>query len=499
MPFITVPIVIVYFLAIMVIGAKAATFIKNADDYMLAGRNLGFFAFMILIIGTVMSGMTVLGSSGLAFVTGWPSMWEPIFVCLSVPVLMIIFGAKMHRISRQHGYRTVQDYFAHRFQSPRVIKIISGIAGVVISFIYLIGQLNAITIVLSWLFNIPSIYALLVGTIVVAFYVMLGGLYAVAYTSLIQGLTLLIGCVVFVPFILQAAGGLTYINERLAAFNPNLVALAYPQIHPPALPQTEFLTPVYLVSFFFLLAFGLAVAPHTLNNVLAAKKNSYYKWAPLAAFIAYIIAFYMIKFAGFAANSMALDGVLTVLKADYAIIAATEYSLSSTMWSFFAVLILSAVMSTTDRLLLTIGTLFSWDVYKPLLNPNMPDQSIQKISRLAILVASVFAFILAIKPPELLAFLIWMGIGLMLATYCVPLLAGLYWKRATRQGAIASMVVGLITAVVAGYIHQYVYILPVHFSFVAFIASAITMVVVSLLTPKPSEEIIKETATGISI
>jgi SSS family solute:Na+ symporter len=253
------------------------------------------------------------------------------------------------------------------------------------------------------------------------------------------------------------------------------------------------------VSFFFLLAFGLAVAPHTLNNVLAAKKNSYYKWAPLAAFIAYIIAFYMIKFAGFAANSMALDGVLTVLKADYAIIAATEYSLSSTMWSFFAVLILSAVMSTTDRLLLTIGTLFSWDVYKPLLNPNMPDQSIQKISRLAILVASVFAFILAIKPPELLAFLIWMGIGLMLATYCVPLLAGLYWKRATRQGAIASMVVGLITAVVAGYIHQYVYILPVHFSFVAFIASAITMVVVSLLTPKPSEEIIKETATGISI
>lgn len=499
MTVITVVTVVAYFVLVLTIGAKAASFIKNADDYMIAGGNLGFLAFMILIVGTVMSGMTVLGASGLAFVSGWPSMWEPIFVCLSVPILMIVFGAKMHRISKKHGYRTVQDYLAHRYQSPKVVRGIAGIAGIVMSFIYLVGQLNAITIVLAWLFKLSDIYALLLGTVVISIYVMLGGLYAIAYTALIQGLTLLLGSVVIVPFVLRAAGGFTYINQRLAEINPNLVALAYPQVHPPVLPKVEFLTPLYLVSFFFLLAFGLAAAPHALNNILAAKKNSYYKWAPLTAFVIYIVAFYFIKFAGLSARVMVADGVLEVPKPDYAIIAAIEHSLSPFAWSVFAVIVLSAVMSTTDRLLLTIGTLFSWDVYKNLIKPDLSDRSVQRISRLAVLIASALAFLLAIKPPELLAFLIWMGIGLMLATYCVPLLAGLYWKRANREGAIASMIVGLVVAVIAGYIHQYVAILPVHFSFIAFVASAIAMIVVSLLTPKPSEQTLQETATGLNL
>lgn len=499
MTVITVVTVVAYFVLMLFIGAKAGTFIKNADDYMNAGGNLGFFVFMILIIGTVMSGMTVLGSSGLAFVAGWPSMWEPIFVCFSLPILMIVFGTKIHRISKKHGYRTVQDYLAHRFQSPKVVRGIAGVVGVVMSFIYLVGQLNAITIVLAWLFKLPNIYALLLGTVVVAIYVMLGGLYAIAYTALIQGLTLLFGSVVIVPFVLKAAGGFTYINQRLAEIDPNLVALAYPQVHPPAVPNAEFLTPLYLVSFFFLLAFGLAAAPHALNNILSARKNSYYKWAPVLAFLIYIVAFYFIKFAGLAARVMVADGVLEVPRPDFAIIAGIEHSLSPFVWSIFAVVVLSAVMSTTDRLLLTIGALFSWDVYKNLVKPDLSDQSVQRMSKLAVVVASALAFFLAIKPPELLAFLIWMGIGLMLATYCVPLLAGLYWKRATKEGAIASMIVGLVVAILAGYIHQYVTILPVHFSFIAFVASAITMVVVSLMTPKPSEEVIQETATGFNM
>jgi Na+/proline symporter len=209
----------------------------------------GFLSFIMLIIGSIISGMTVLGSSGLSYVAGWPSMWEPIFVTLSIAVLITIFGAKLYRVSRKFGYYTVQDYLSHRFESPKIIRAIAGIAGILISFIYLTGQFTAISIVLSWLLGIDHVYALLIGTVVVTLYVFLGGLYAVAYTTLVQALALLFGTILITPFVIKAAGGLTAINTQLAAINPQFIAAAYPQVHPPA-AGNAFLTPYFIISSF---------------------------------------------------------------------------------------------------------------------------------------------------------------------------------------------------------------------------------------------------------
>ncbi len=492
-----ISVIVVYFAIVLYIGGRTAKFVKTAEDYMVAGRNLGFMAFMILIVGSVMSGMTVLGSSGLSYIAGWPSMWEPIFVCFSVAVLMVVFGTKIHRVCAKFGYNTVQDYLARRFESPKIVRGLAGVAGMVISFIYLVGQFRAITIVLSWYFKIPDIYALLISSIVITVYVLLGGLYAVAYTTLVQGLALIIGAIVLMPVVIQKAGGLTYINTRLAQIDPNMVSLAYPQVHPPV-EGYAFLTPLYLVSFFFLLTFGLATAPHALNNVLSAKKASYYKWAPFWAFLIYIVSFTFIKIGGLAARAMAIDGLFTVPHPDYAIVAAIEHSFPESLWVLFAIIVLAAVMSTTDRLMLTIGSIFSWDIYRNLLHPEADDAKVRKISRLTVLLSGIFAFFLAIKPPALLAWLIWMGIGLMLSTYCAPLLAGLYWKRATREGGIAGMVVGLVVAIIAGYIAQFVRPLPVHFSILGFIASSLALIIVSLLTPPPSKETLEDCEVGFS-
>jgi len=115
-------------------------------------------------------------------------------------------------------------------------------------------------------------------------------------------------------------------------------------------------------------------------------------------------------------------------------------------------------------------------------------------------IAGALTLILAwSKPPELLAWLIWMGIGLMLACYVAPLLAGLYWRRATREGAISAMVLGLIAAGFAGYWHQFVQPLPVHFSLFGFVLSIGAIVIVSLATSKPSEKVLDETMTGLYI
>ena len=488
-------IIIAYFALVLFIGARVSRLVKSSEDFFLAGRNLGFLAFIMLIIGSIISGMTVLGSSGLSYVAGWPSMWEPIFVTLSIAVLITLFGAKLYRVSRKFGYYTVQDYLSHRYESPVTIRAMAGISGIIISFIYLVGQFTAISIILSWLLGVNQITALLIATVVVALYVFLGGLYAVAYTTLIQALALLVGTIVITPFIIRAAGGLTAINTQLAAINPYFVAAAYPQVHPPA-AGNAFLTPYFIVSFFFLLTFGLATAPHALNNILSARKASYFRWAPLFAFVFYIVVFYLIKIAGFASRALVAQGAYEIPNPDFAIIGAIQYILPPVVWAFFGVVVLAAVMSTTDRLLLTIGTLYSWDIHRKLINPQIDDDKLKKLSRLVVVGASILAFLAAINPPALLAWLIWMAIGLMLSTYCIPLLAGLYWKRANRQGAVWGMGAGLVVAVITGYIHRFVAPLPVHFSFYGFIASLAALVLVSLLTAPPSPELIEETEAG---
>jgi SSS family solute:Na+ symporter len=165
-----------------------------------------------------------------------------------------------------------------------------------------------------------------------------------------------------------------------------------------------------------------------------------------------------------------------------------------------AIIVLSAVMSTTDRLMLTIGSYVSWDIYRQFINKDASEKTITLLSRIAILVSTVLTLYLAwAKPPELLAFLIWMAIGVMLACFVTPLFAGLYWRRATREGALASMIVGLIAVSAISYYGKYMTVLPMHPSMYAFVLSVATMIIVSLLTKKPSEKILDETMTGFYI
>jgi len=231
------------------------------------------------------------------------------------------------------------------------------------------------------------------------------------------------------------------------------------------------------------------------------KDAKLFKWAPVVGFLIYGAVMFLLKFAGFAGIALVQEGAFTLPDVpnaqDFVILYGIENALPSVaLWSIFAVIVLAAVMSTTDRLMLTIGAMFSWDIYKKVIRPDAPDKQVLMISKIVVLLSAIITMIIALNPPEMLAFLIWMGIGIMLATFAVPLLAGLYWRRATRMGAIVSMAAGLVSAGVFGAYYQYVAKLPLHFSFYAVIISCIAMIVVSLCTKPTSETILDETQTG---
>ena len=497
---ITIGVVGLYFILMLGIGAWASKKIKNTEDYLVAGRQLGFWVFILLMIGTVCSGMSLLGVSGLGYKAGWPTIWEQIFVPLSIGVCIIFFGVKLHNVAKTSGYVTVQDYLAHRYESPTALRTLAAVAGIIVSLIYLVGQYTAISMVLMWLFGIPLWLALVIATLVTMAYTAIGGLYAVAWASLVQSITLIIGVLVMAPLIIWYSGGFTHVNEFIATINPNLVM--------PWNPVGAF-APPYVVSFALLLGLGLACAPHVINNVLAVKDVKYFKWSPLIAFLIYGVVIFLLKFAGFAGLVMVKEGVFTLPAVsnaqDFVILYGIQYAMPIlAIWAIFAVIVLAAVMSTTDRLMLTIGAMFSWDIYKKVLKPDADDKSVLLLSKIVVVISALGTMVIAINPPEMLAILIWMGIGTMLATFSVPLLAGLYWRGATRQGALASMTLGLSAALLFGFLNYFKVkalgmdfaAIPLHFSVYAFVISLLAMIIVSLLTKKTTDKVLDETQTG---
>ncbi len=493
----TVGLVALYFIGMVLIGVYASKKIHTMEDYVIAGRSLGFWVFTLLMIGSVCSGMSLLGVSGLGFKFAWPTIWEQLAVPLSIAFCIIFFGVKMHAIARKSGYMTVQDYLAHRYESNTTLRGLSALSGIVVSMIYLAGQYTAVSIILMWLFDLPHIYALLIGAAIVTIYTVIGGLYAVSWTTVIQGIMLIGGVLIMAPIVIMAAGGFTHVNEVMATINPV-------NVDPWASGAGAVFTPDYVISFILLLTIGLACAPHVINNVLAAKDVQYFKWAPLIAFVVYGVVMFLMKFAGFAGMVMVKEGLITLPDvknaSDYIFVAGIQYAIPSVfIWSILGVIVLAAVMSTTDRLMLTIGTYFSWDIYKKILKPDAPDNQVLRVSQISVFVAAAVTLLMAVNPPDMLVWLIWAGIGIMFSTFAVPLLAGLYWRGATREGAIASMALGLISSLFFGglsYFKIKLFAMPMHFSFYAFVISVLAMIIVSIMTTKTPDKVLDETMTG---
>ena len=492
---VTAALVALYFIMLVGIGIWASKKINTMSDYVVAGRSLNFWVFTLLMIGSVCSGMSLLGVSGLGYRFAWPTIWEQLAVPLSIAFCIIFFGVKMQTVAKKSGYMTVQDYLAHRFESEKSLRGMSAMAGIVVSIIYLAGQYTAISIVLMWLFGLPHWIALLIGAAIVTMYTVIGGLYAVSWTTLVQGLMLILGVLIMAPLVIMTAGGFTHINEVMAAVNPT-------NVDPWVTGATAVFTPEYIVSFALLLTIGLACAPHVINNILCAKDVKYFKWAPLIAFGIYAVVMFLLKFAGFAGIVLVNDGIIQLPNVpnaqDFIFIYGVQAAMPNMfLWGILAVIVLAAVMSTTDRLMLTVGTYFSWDIYKKILKPDAPDNQVLLVSQISVFVTAAVTLLLALNPPDMLVWLIWAGIGIMFSTFAIPLLAGLYWRRATREGALVSMALGLIASLVFGGISYFKLAkLPMHFSFYAFVIAVVTMILVSLMTRPTSEKVLDETMTG---
>ena len=106
---VTIAGIVIYFGFLIVMGIISARKIKSASDFIVAGRAISFFVFVLLMMGSTASGGTTLGVPALGFVGGWPTFWEQFFLPLSCCVCLILFGVKLNRLAVERNYLTVED------------------------------------------------------------------------------------------------------------------------------------------------------------------------------------------------------------------------------------------------------------------------------------------------------------------------------------------------------------------------------------------------------
>lgn len=500
-----VAVFLAYLIAIAIIAYYGAKRTKTVADFVAASGQLGFWTYCLLMIGSVFSGMTLIGVAGLAFTTGYANVWERIIgPPFAIAFGTILIGYKLFNLKDKNGILTIQDYLAFRYDDPKIIRILAGLISAVTCFVYLIGQYTAIGVVSYVVLGIPYWLGAVIAAVIVVAYVMSGGMFSTAWTTFLQSILMLLGIYVTVPFIIAWVGGFEAMNQALAAMPEiqnatrgvaeNFMFAKYlsKPFAPASVPLTGW---VYNLTLFGItVPLGLMVAPHIVNNMLTFRKIEYTRWGPLVMYVIGFSAIFLTALAGMAARVAWAKGMIDIPSLTLGSIEVkwsdmaypTIASKALPYWLFVLLLptILAGVMSTTDRLILTAANNISYDVLRNALGKNLSENALKKVNMLVVPLIGFGSLLIALFPQQLLAWFIWAALSLMTNCFFFPIMLGLYWDRMTKNAARLSMIAGFVVTLATFAIYgKTIYIagIPAYSVLPGFVASFVLAVGVSLL------------------
>lgn len=498
---------VAYLIAVAVIGYYGARKTKTVADFVAASGQLGFWTYSLLMIGSVFSGMTLIGVAGLAFTTGWANMWERIIgPAFAIAFGTIIIGSRLFKI-KANGILTIQDYLAFRYNDPKIMRVLAGVVSALTCYIYLIGQYTAIGVASQIILGIPYWLGATIAALIVVFYVMGGGMFSTAWTTFLQSLLMMLGIYITVPVIIAGIGGFEQLNMALSNM-PQLqnetrgVATNYmfaEYLSKPFAPANVPLAGwVYNITLFFItVPLGLMVAPHIVNNMLTFRDRSYIKWSPLVMYLLGVMIILLTAIAGMAARVAWAQGTLNIPELDLGVTKVTWSDMAYPAiaqkflpeWLFLLLLptILAGVMSTTDRLILTATNNISYDIVKNALGKDLGERKMRIFNAFLVAFIGFSSLLIALTPQQMLAWIIWSGLGLMANCFFFPIILGLYWSGMTKNAARLSMLVGLVVTIVCFAIYGKtipISGIPAYAAFPGFLASFMTALIVSLAEKK---------------
>jgi SSS family transporter len=414
-----------YIATVCIIGLRSYRKTKSEEGFLVAGRSLGpIIGGATLMANQVSAGATIgmVGFhyySGISYAWTWPLVWIGWLVCA------LFVAPKMRGLAGV----TLPDYFAARFDS----KGARGMSAVFILIAYTVmlsAQYQAGGLLFTLVGGMDYTAAVLLVAGITTAYTFLGGMYSNAYIGMLKAV-LLLGCYVLaVPFLVKHVGGLETIGNTLHALDPRLTG--------------NWFGVRQLLAISLAIGLGLAAAPYEISAIYAMQSRRTVQRA-----IGYSFLFQSIIGIGILLFGLSMRVAVPHLPDPDL---ATPMLGMSILPYWIGLLVLLAAVVTLTRtggaILLTVASAMSHDLYGKLMVPNATERAKVAAGRIGVVVFSVIPVFLALRQLSLVNWIVIYAAKLLVSFLFIPVVVGLNWKRATRAGALAAMVGGLLTCVV---------------------------------------------------
>lgn len=426
-------VLVLYFVVMFGIGILSGKKSSNDNqDYFLAKEKLPAITIGFSYSATQMSGSTYMGAIGTRRVTGIPYVPCGVSSASAPWFSYILVGDRIRKLNARVECMTMADIFERRF--GKVAGLIAAIIILVCSVPTITSQFQAAGGAFETILGLPYITSLFVFGGIVIIYTIVGGMYAVAWTDLIQGALMILGFLILAPMTLVKTGGFSSIFHAYAEFNPDGISFA-----------TTNKTLIWMISGFLVWGFfQIGGAPAAVTRFLTTTDDRKMRQA-LAFSVVFQCAIY------FCGSIIALGSVIlipTLEKSDMVIPTLCINYLPPIVGGVVIAAALGAMMSTVDSNILMCSSLFVVNI----LGKGFGIQSGSKASafwgKAIVVIAGISGLLLALDPPDSILWIITTGFSVMAASFTFPLLAALWWPRCTDLGGIAGMIGGCIAAVV---------------------------------------------------
>jgi len=471
-------------------GFKEST--GDSSGYLLGGRKLGPAVTSLSAGASDMSGWMLLGLPGAMFVSGLSAAWIAIGLLIGALANYLIVAPRLRVYTETaNDAITLPDYFEKRFEdNSRLLRVISSIVIILFFTLYTSSGVVAGGKLFDSAFALPYELGLFVTAGVVVLYTLLGGFMAVSMTDFVQGVIMFIALILVPVVAITGIGGFEGVSTTLNEIDPSLLNI---------------FGGVGVIGIISAMSWGLGYfgQPHIIVRFMAIRSV---KDIPAARFIG--MSWMLVTIVGALATGLiglawvTQNGIPENYLVDGAFDGETIFIVLSQILfnpfigGFLLAAILAAIMSTISSQLLVSSSSLTEDFYKIFLRKNASQKELVMIGRIAVVVVALVAIALAWNPDSNVLTLVsnaWAGFG---SAFGPLVILSLFWKRMTRWGALAGMVIGAATVL----IWTYVPLLPgedamlplgsLIYSIVpGFIFSFAAIILASLLTPAPNKSV----------
>ncbi len=491
--------IIVYLGAMLFIGAyfnRRGSGSSSADFY-IGGRSLGPIVTAMSAEASDMSSYLLMGLPGLAYFAGVAEVsWTAIGLAVGTYLNFLLVAKRLRRYSDEIGAFTIPDFFSRRYNDKRhILSLIAALIILIFFIPYTASGFKAVGTLFNSLFGIDYHAAMIFGAIIIISYTVLGGFLAVSTTDLVQSIFMSIALVIIVFFGIEKAGGMGNVAANAKELPGYLDLFKGYDAASGAAGSYGFL-PIVSTLAWGLGYFGM---PHILLRFMAIRKESELAMARRIASIWAVLSMGIAIFIGLIGYSVSIAGEIPMLttSSDSETVIIKMANLMSTRGVLFAFVagiilagILAATMSTADSQLLAAASSVSQDLLHDFMGVKLSRKASMRVARGTVAGVALIALILAWNPNSSVFRVVsfaWAGFG---ATFGPQMLIALFWKRSTRQGAIAGMTAGgimifvwkFLVAPIGGVFAIYE-LLP------AFLIALVANVIVSNMTPEPEKTV----------